>query len=137
MSATAEMTDRAIAQGKTFVWHQLFAPSEQTSLDFYTQALDWGTAEMPMGEGGAYKMLVANGVPVAGVIGTAGNECCDGIPPHWSVCIGVDDVDARVARVQALGGKLLQGPMDIPDVGRTALVQDPQGASFWLFQPEM
>jgi predicted enzyme related to lactoylglutathione lyase len=141
MSQTAQLDDPrtsyALAQGKTFVWHQIFGASSQTSLDFYTEALDWGVDEMPMGEMGAYKMLTVNGTPVAGVIGT--EEGCaeaQGTPPHWSVSIAVDDVDARAEKCQSLGGKLLHGPMDIPTVGRIALTQDPQGATFWLFKGE-
>jgi predicted enzyme related to lactoylglutathione lyase len=86
-------------------------------------------------EGGAtYKMLVANGKAVAGCWGTQDTPGMENVPPHWAVYIAVDDVDARLAKCQELGANLLHGPMDIPTVGRMALVQDPQGATFWLFK---
>lgn len=129
-------------QAKTFPWHQIFAASETAAVDFYTKALDWGTEDFDMGPGGIYKMLTNAGSPIAGVVGTQEStmvrspDCpMANIPPHWSVSIGVDNVDERVKKCEALGGKLLQGPMDIPTVGRIALVEDPQGASFWLFTP--
>src|SRR5579863_5252751 len=140
MSQTAQLEDQftahLIAQGKTFCWHQVYGATEQSSIDFYTQALGWTTDAFPMGENGTYKVLVANGCAVAGVVGTEEAQCemMQGVPPHWSVSIATDDVDARAEKCVSLGGKVLQGPFDIPTVGRMALVQDPQGAQFWLFK---
>ncbi|MEJ2703676.1 MAG: VOC family protein [Sedimentisphaerales bacterium] len=54
---------------------------------------------------------------------------CKGMPPTWGVYVTVDDVDAPAARVEQLGGKLLQPPADIPNVGRFCVIQDPQGAA--------
>jgi hypothetical protein len=122
------------AAGKAFVWHQVFGASEQTALDFYTRALDWGVQEYSMGEWGTYKMLTIDGCPVAGVVGTEGNNCTKDVPPNWQVSIGVDDVDARVAKCVSLGATIIQEPMDIPTVGRMAVIQDPQGAVFSLFK---
>lgn len=126
----------AIAEGKTFVWHEVYGPSADASIDFYTKALGWSSEEMDMGPMGTYKMLVANGMAVAGTQATAGNPMMEGVPPHWATYIGVDDVDARLEKVKALGGTVLVEPMDIPTVGRMALIQDPQGASVWLFKGE-
>jgi len=64
-----------------------------------------------------------------GVISPQGDE-----PSHWVSYIGVDDVDARAAKVTAHGGKVLVPPTDIPTIGRFALVADPQGAIFNLFK---
>lgn len=131
------VNEHIAAQGKTFCWHQIFAADDQKTLDFYTQALGWGTSEFPMGEGNVYKMLTVDGIAVAGVVATEGG-CpeAQGTPPHWSVSISVDDVDARVAKCVSLGATVLAEPFDIPTVGRMALVQDPQGAAFWMFKPE-
>lgn len=136
MATELQERDMLQAQATVFVWHQVFAPSAEKSVDFYTQALGWTTQDYPMGEMGTYKMLVANGRPVAGVVSTDACEGHENIPPHWSVSIGVDDVDARLDKCKTLGATVLAEPMDIPTVGRMALVQDPQGASFWLFTPE-
>jgi predicted enzyme related to lactoylglutathione lyase len=144
MSTTAELNDTKqneqmdalINQAKTFVWHQIFGPSDQSSIDFYTKALDWGTTEFPVGDMGTYKMLTVNGSAVAGVIGTENCPDAANVPPHWSVSIAVDDVDARAAKCVSLGGTILQSAFDIPTVGRMVLLQDPQGATFWLFKPE-
>jgi predicted enzyme related to lactoylglutathione lyase len=136
MSETAERTEMALAQGNTFVWHEVYGPSAETSVDFYTKALGFGSQEMPMGEMGTYTMLTRNGQPVAGVLGTANDPRLSDVPPHWSVYIGVDDVDARLEKCLASGAKVIHGPMDVPTIGRMALIQDPQGAMVWIFKGE-
>lgn len=127
-----ETQNPAIVTGSTFVWHEISAPSIDKSIEFYTQALDFGTQSFDMGEMGTYNMLTRNGQGVAGVI-QPHNE---GIPAHWATYISVDDVDARVEKCKGLGATLLAGPLDVPTVGRMALIQDPQGAAVWIFKPE-
>jgi len=56
------------------------------------------------------------------------------MPPHWGCYVTVDDVDAVLARCAELGGKTLVPAMDIPTVGRMAVIQDPQGAALNLMQ---
>ena len=58
-----------------------------------------------------------------------------GVDPAWVGYICVDDVDASVARLLRLGGRVLHAPVEIPDTGRSATVADPQGAVFNLFKP--
>ena len=52
----------------------------------------------------------------------------EGAPPTWGAYITVDDVDTTVRKAEELGAKILNPPNDIPDVGRMATLQDPQGA---------
>ena len=52
-----------------------------------------------------------------------------GMPPMWGCYVTVADCDATAAQCTALGGKVCVGPMDIPTVGRLAMLQDPQGAT--------
>jgi len=51
-----------------------------------------------------------------------------GRPPHWGSYVTVDDVDATARTARDLGGKVLLGPHDIPNVGRFCVIEDPQGA---------
>lgn len=120
--------------GKTFPWHEVYGGPTQGLIDFYTKALGWSIQTMPMGEGANYHMFEVNGQCVAGIMG---NDIpgMENIPPHWSTYIAVDDVDARLAKAQELGAKIVHGPMDIPNVGRMVLIQDPFGATVWLFKP--
>lgn len=107
----------------------------EAGIRFYTEVLGWESQTMAM-EGGDYPMLVANGRPIAGVQATRGNPEMAGVPPHWATYIAVDDVDARVLRVNQHGGSVVVPAMNIPGVGRMALIADPQGAHIWLFTPE-
>ena len=131
MSDTANQN--ALSQGRTFVWHEVYGPKTEDLIQFYTEALDFGTSVMPMGEMGDYHMLTRDGQGVCGVMGTQGTHM-EGTPPHWSTYIAVDDVDARLTKCVELGAKVLVEAMDVPTVGRMALIQDPFGASFWLFR---
>jgi len=57
------------------------------------------------------------------------------VPPHWAIYMAVDDVDAKVEEAVGLGSTLVVPAMDVPTVGRMALMSDPQGAHFWFFTP--
>jgi predicted enzyme related to lactoylglutathione lyase len=127
------MEQHAIAAGKTFPWHELYAPNQQAAIDFYTQALGMGTQDYDMGNGFTYKMLVANGMPIAGIMDTSTPEMT-GVPTHWSVYMAVDDVDVRLEKCKSMGATVVHGPMDVPNVGRMVLIADPQGAHIWLFK---
>ena len=129
------MSDFATAVGQTFPWHELYVGDSAQAATFYSQALDWGTESMDMGEMGVYPMLKANGQNIAGIMGTSGQAGMEDVPPHWAIYISVDDVDARLAKCVELGASSVVGPMDIPSVGRMALLRDPQGAHFWIFKP--
>ena len=60
----------------------------------------------------------------------------EGVYPHWSSYISVEDVDAKVARVTETGGTVIMGPDDVFDAGRMAFVADPTGAVFGMWQPK-
>lgn len=128
------MEEHAIATGTTFRWHEVYCKNSQKAVEFYTQALDFGTQEYDMGEGRTHKMLTRNGVAVGGIMETSGPERKD-VPPHWAVYLSVDDVDNRLAKCEELGAALIVPAMDIPNVGRMALICDPQGAHIWLYTP--
>jgi predicted enzyme related to lactoylglutathione lyase len=54
------------------------------------------------------------------------------VPPNWQIYFRVPDVDAAAERIKASGGKILNGPMDVPDGDRIVNAMDPQGAAFGL-----
>ena len=82
-------------------------------------------------EGGDYLCLVSGGRQVGGAMVPPK----EGIPPHWNVYFGTDDTDAGVARAVELGADVVAPAFDVPGVGRLAVLADPQGAMFNLFQP--
>ena len=80
-----------------------------------------------------YTMLNVGGTDVAGMMEITAEM--GPVPPNWTVYFGVDDVDAVAKKAESLGGSTVMPPMDIPEVGRVAGLQDPQGAMFSVFQP--
>jgi predicted enzyme related to lactoylglutathione lyase len=134
MSDTPSNNDYATRVGTAFPWHELYVADVPAAIKFYAEALGLGHEEMDMGEMGSYPMITHNGKPVAGIMGTT--TLSHPVPPHWAVYLAVDDVDARVAKVLELGGTVVVEALNVPTVGRMALIADPQGAHLWLFQEE-
>ncbi|MBL1151540.1 MAG: VOC family protein [Armatimonadetes bacterium] len=124
----------ALAEGRAFPWHELYAPNIDQALQFYVDALGFGITEMDMGTGSMYKMLTVDGKAVAGSMDTNSPDM-QGVPPHWSVFMTVDDVDARLAKCLELGATVVVPIMEVPTVGRMTLIADPAGAHIWLYQP--
>ena len=85
------------------------------------------TAETPSG---AYTSFRAGDRPVAGMMEIRPEW--GPVPPNWSIYLAVADCDATIEKAVAMGASLEMEPMDIPDVGRMALLQDPQGAYFYV-----
>lgn len=54
--------------------------------------------------------------------------------PGWLGYIGVDDVDTAIAAIEHAGGTVWMPATDIPDVGRVALISDPQGVPIYLMR---
>ena len=104
------------------------------AVTFYGDVLGMGGEPMDMGEAGTYTVLTdVNGRQIGGSMDLG--MLPEGTPPHWNVYFNVEDVDASVAKVTELGGASVAPAMDVPGVGRMAMVADPQGATFWVMAP--
>jgi predicted enzyme related to lactoylglutathione lyase len=112
-----------------FVWHDHVSSDPRRAQDFYTALLGWTIEVWKPGELD-YPMIVAGG-QMHGGFGSPESDA----PAHWLGNVLVEDVDATAARAEAAGGSLLVGPIDIPEVGRMAVIRDPQGAVFAVFAP--
>ena len=118
----------AIPRGR-FVWHDLMTSDPKAAARFYTEVAGWGTQVFePM----AYTMWTAGGTPHGGVMQLPPDA---EFPPHWLAYLSTPDIDATLAQAKALGGKVVIEPTDIPDVGRFAVLHDPQGAAFAIYTP--
>lgn len=111
-----------------FSWNELMAPNVEGAASFYTKLFGWDTESMPGGM--PYTLFKQNGKEVAGLMQTKQ----PGSPAQWIPYVTVKSADEMAARLAELGGKVCAGPMDIPTVGRIAVAQDPQGATFGIFQ---
>lgn len=113
----------------TPVWFESLSKDYDTAAGFYTEVFGWQLAEMPSGEG--QPRYATNGADREAQCGLceANSFLPDEVPSYWRMYLQVDDVDAALEKITALGGNVLDGPMDSP-FGRLATVADPQGAMF-------
>jgi predicted enzyme related to lactoylglutathione lyase len=114
------------ATGK-FVWHDNTSTNVEKAKTFYTELFGWDTEIFKPGEID-YTMIKAGGQNHGGFGAAQG-----GAPSAWLGHVLVTDVDETVLRAEGAGGKLIAAPMDIPDVGRMAVIADPQGAVIAAF----
>jgi len=113
-----------------FVWYELITPDPDGAKKFYTPITGWGTQPFDKD----YTMWTTSGSPFAGLYRLSPEMRQQGIPPHWMPYVEANNVDETVRLATSLGGKAFVGPQDIPNVGRFALVQDPQGARFGVYK---
>jgi predicted enzyme related to lactoylglutathione lyase len=114
-------------------WHELYAGNLDAAWAFYAGLFHWTKGEaMDMGPMGIYQLFSIGGVPVGGMMTKPPQ-----VPaPFWAYYFNVEGADAAVARVTQGGGKIANGPMQVP--GGSWIVQcfDPQGAFFSIIAPK-
>jgi predicted enzyme related to lactoylglutathione lyase len=114
-----------------FIWHELVTTDPDAASEFYSKVVPWKTQDSGMP---SYTLWMAGKTQVGGLTGLPdGAEA--GSPPHWIVYIATPDVDATVAEAERLGGKVVKSASDIPNMGRFAVLADPQGATFAVYTP--
>jgi predicted enzyme related to lactoylglutathione lyase len=123
------MSDRKPIPGK-FVWFEHVSSDARKAQAFYRDVLGWKTHPFPMGDF-TYDMILADDA-VETMIGGYGMP--RGQPAHWIAYASVEDVDAAAKAASANGGEVVAPPFDIPDVGRTARIADPQGAELCVMK---
>jgi predicted enzyme related to lactoylglutathione lyase len=115
-----------------FVWHELMTTDPQAAGAFYAKVLPWKTQPSGMPD---YTLWVSGKTQTGGLMAQPESARQAGAPPSWLVYIGTPDVDATTAAAERLGGRVLKAAADIPNVGRFAVLSDPQGAAFAVFTP--
>ena len=113
-----------------FVWHELMTTDTDAASDFYSHVVPWKTEDSGMP---SYSLWMSGKYRAGGLMALP--EDASATPPHWIIYIGTPDVDGTVEAAEKLGGKVLKPASDIPDVGRFAVLADPQGAAFAVFTP--
>ena len=119
----------------SFCWPELSTSDQNSGVAFYRTLFGWNVNEMSMGPDGVYSMFEMRGRPVGAAAGQRPEERQQGIPPHWNTYITVENADAAVERARRLGGAVLAPAFDVADAGRMAVLADPTGAAFQVWQP--
>lgn len=125
------MTDTHYTPGR-FVWHEVATPDIEGTKKFYGALFGWSFNEVPMPDG-AYTMIMNGEAPVGGVFDIK-KLPNDMVPPHWMGYVSVPNVDEAVAAAKSVGGTIGVEPMDIPNVGRMAVIGDGQHAYTTAFK---
>jgi hypothetical protein len=120
-------------QATGFIWYELMTADPEPAKDFYRRVVGWETEAF--GEDGSYTILTAAGRGIGGVLEMPSEAREGGARPAWLGYVAVPDVDSAARGIEAVGGAIRRDMMDIPEVGRIAMVSDPQGAPFYLIAP--
>jgi predicted enzyme related to lactoylglutathione lyase len=118
-----------------FIWYELVTPDPDGAKTFYDAVVGWTIEPQPSGDMD-YRMIGrADGGNAGGVMRLTGEMAAHGARPTWLGYIYVEDVDATVGAIEQAGGRALMPAFDVPDIGRIAMVMDPQGAPFYVMKP--
>ena len=120
-----------------FVWHDLLTTDPEAAAAFYARLFGWSIAPYEVPGITTLTIWTAGDVPVASPTRLVGEPwaVAAGLGPHWLGYIGVIDVDATVAEAERLGARVFAPAVDVPGIGRYAVLADPQGAVFAAFRP--
>jgi predicted enzyme related to lactoylglutathione lyase len=113
-------------------WVDTAQPDPEAAVKFYGDLFGWEFVNrMPPGAPGQYYIAQLRGLDVAAI----GSQP-EGSPPTpvWNTYIQVESADDAAAKVEAEGGSVISEPFDVFDAGRMAVVADPSGAAFCLWQ---
>jgi predicted enzyme related to lactoylglutathione lyase len=119
----------------TFSWTDLTTTDQPAAKAFYSELFGWEAQDNPVGDGIVYSMMRIDGNDVAAISPQPQQQADAGVPPTWNSYITVDSADAAVERAKELGANVHAPAFDVMDVGRMAVIQDPQGAFFLLWEP--
>lgn len=133
-AALAARNDNGPNPAGDFIWYELMTTDADGAKTFYDAVAGWDIGE-GAAEYGGYRMINAGGGFAGGLLPLTDEMQQNGARPTWLGYLYVPDVDQAVEKIEAAGGKGLMPAMDIPNVGRIAMVADPQGAPFYVMKP--
>jgi predicted enzyme related to lactoylglutathione lyase len=108
-------------------WNEVMTDDVETTAGFFADVFGWDRSTMDMGDG-KYTVFMDGAAQRAGAFANPG------APPQWVVYFLVDKIDALFGRAQTLGAEVVEPVKPIPGMGRTAMMKDPTGALFGLFE---
>jgi len=118
-----------------FCWIELATTDQAAAQAFYAKIFGWSAKNLPVGPDDFYTIFELQGRAAAAGCTLRPDQLARGVPPHWNLYVAVQSADATAARATELGGTVLAPPFDVFDAGRMAVLQDPTGAVFSLWQP--
>jgi predicted enzyme related to lactoylglutathione lyase len=117
----------------TLCWSDLITSDKSIAIEFYTKLFGWTTKTNPS-DPNQYTEILNQGRPIGGMMQMSKDWGSD-TPAHWMAYFLVTNCDASAKKIIELGGSVKTSAMDVPNVGRFAVVTDPQETVFAIFQP--
>ncbi len=124
------MGERTSHPPGTISWSDLGTTDPEAAKAFYNGLFGWEPDDRPIPDGGAYTMLLKGGKEAAAL-----SAAQEGMPAAWNTYVTVQSADDAAAKAAELGGTVLAEPFDVMEAGRMAVIQDPMGAVFCLWEP--
>src|SRR4051794_734509 len=120
----------------TFCWHELHTTDQDRARQFYSSLFGWTAREIPRGgDNGTYTILQHRGREVAALTQMKPDPMAQKLSSHWMSFVSVEDADQTARNARELGGTVVAGPLELFDAGRMAMLVDPAGAPFAIWQP--
>ncbi|MFO7654889.1 MAG: VOC family protein [Candidatus Krumholzibacteriia bacterium] len=119
----------------TFCWVELMTSDAEAAKRFYGELFGWDAQDDPVAEDTLYTMLLKDGRNVAALYQRTAQQAKMGIPSSWSSYVSVSSAGEVVDRARQHGGQVILEPMDVFDLGRMAVIQDPAGATVCAWEP--
>ena len=123
-----------IGEAGAFCWAELYTHDTEAASKFYAGLFGWAVEQVPGAGGTPYNLFTSGGAPAAGML--AIQPIWGEVPPNWTVYFAVENLDAALEKVQAMGGSMQVEPMSIPGIGRISLITDPQHVYVMLIELE-
>jgi predicted enzyme related to lactoylglutathione lyase len=117
-----------------FCWFELATTDQEAARKFYTSLFGWTLNEFPMGPDELYTIFQVDSQDAAAAYSMNREQRNQGIPPHWMLYIAVDNVEKTGTHAVEIGGRLCAPAFDVMDLGRMAVIADPTGAMFSVWQ---
>lgn len=118
----------------TFSWPELATTDQPAAKQFYSTLFGWKIKDTDMGPSGIYTIFTRDGVDVAALYTLEPKMREMGVPPNWGAYVTVESADEAAKQAKSLGGTIVVEPFDVMEHGRMAVIQDPQGATFCVWQ---
>lgn len=118
----------------TFCWIELGTSDSAGAKKFYTELFGWTFDDKEVAPGFVYTMLFSDGKDVGALYELMPEMKAQGIPPHWLSYAAVASADESAAKAKELGATVAKEPFDVMTVGRMAVIQDPTGAVFAIWE---
>jgi predicted enzyme related to lactoylglutathione lyase len=128
------MAERTQYAPGTFSWSDLATTDQAAAKSFYSGLFGWEAEDIPVGDGVSYSMMRLDGKDVAAIAPQPQQQREAGMPPLWNSYVSVSSADEAAERAAQLGATLHAPPFDVMEAGRMAVIQDPQGAYFMVWQ---